>query len=255
MPCVGVAKEKYRMDWVYLSPHLDDAALSLGGLIWEQVQAGQQVSIWTICAGDPPPGDLSPFAESLHTRWKVGREAIQIRRAEDVESCKRLGADYCHFDIPDCIYRRSPKTGKHLYDSEEALWIPVHPEENILIETIKKNIRSTLPKEARLVCPLTIGDHIDHRLTRAAAEGLGIPLVYYAEYPYICDEDQSVLPENLQSTVSFVSPAGLRAWQDAVEAHGSQISTFWTNLEDMRLGIQEYYQKMGGIHLWSKNRT
>ena len=243
------------MDWVYLSPHLDDVALSLGGLIWEQTQAGQQVSIWTICAGNPPPGNFSPFAESLHLRWKVGREAIQIRRAEDIESCKCLGVDYRHFDVPDCIYRRSPKTGKHLYDSEEALWIPVHPEEKILIESIKKNIKSTLPQKARLVCPLTIGDHVDHRLTRTVAEGLGIPLDYYAEYPYVCDEDASSLTASYQSTVSHVSPGGLQAWQEAVEAHGSQISTFWASLDDMRLGIQEYYDEMEGIHLWSKNRT
>jgi hypothetical protein len=50
--------------------------------------------------------------------------------------------------------------------------------------------------------------------------------------------------------VSHLSPAALLAWQDAIEAHGSQISTFWASLEDMRLGIQEYYRKMGGVHLW-----
>jgi hypothetical protein len=35
------------MRWIYLSPHLDDAALSAGGLIYEQTQAGIQVEIWT----------------------------------------------------------------------------------------------------------------------------------------------------------------------------------------------------------------
>jgi LmbE family N-acetylglucosaminyl deacetylase len=243
------------MDWIYLSPHLDDAALSLGGLIWEQTQAGQRVSIWTICAGDPPSGDFSPFAESLHARWGIGWEAIQVRRAEDIQSCRRLGAAYHHFDVPDCIYRRSPKTGNPLYASEEALWVPVHADEKVLIDKIKKDLLTTLPKGAKLVCPLTIGDHVDHRLTRAAAEKLGIPLDYYAEYPYVCDDDVPQLTANYQSTVSYVSPAGLLAWQDAIEAHRSQISTFWASLEEMRLGIQEYYQKMGGVHLWSKNRT
>jgi len=42
------------MHWIYLSPHLDDAVLSCGGIIWQQVQSGHQVEIWTICAADPP---------------------------------------------------------------------------------------------------------------------------------------------------------------------------------------------------------
>ena len=118
------------MEWIYLSPHFDDVALSVGGLLWEQSRAGEQASIWTVCGAGPPPGDYSPFAESLHTRWKTGTEAIQTRRAEDVKACQYLGANFMHFDIPDCIYRRSPKTGEHLYASEESLWIPVHSDED-----------------------------------------------------------------------------------------------------------------------------
>ncbi|MBA4379671.1 MAG: PIG-L family deacetylase, partial [Anaerolinea sp.] len=57
------------MRWIYISPHLDDAVLSCGGLIWEQSHAGTQVEIWTVCTGDPPEGPLSPFAEVLHAEW------------------------------------------------------------------------------------------------------------------------------------------------------------------------------------------
>ena len=68
------------MHWIYLSPHLDDAVLSCGGLIWEQVQLGERVEIWTIFAGDPPAEMLTPFAEELHTRWGCGLNAVEIRR-------------------------------------------------------------------------------------------------------------------------------------------------------------------------------
>jgi len=53
------------MNWIYISPHLDDVAFSSGGLVWEQSNAGEQVGIWTIFAGDPPVGPLSDFAEKL----------------------------------------------------------------------------------------------------------------------------------------------------------------------------------------------
>ena len=68
------------MEWIYLSPHFDDVALSCGGLLWEQAQAGEGASVWTICAGEVPAGQLSPFAQSLHERWEKGQGAAVQRR-------------------------------------------------------------------------------------------------------------------------------------------------------------------------------
>jgi LmbE family N-acetylglucosaminyl deacetylase len=240
------------MDWIYFSPHLDDVALSLGGLVWEQTQAGQAVSIWTICAGDSPPGQFSPFAQSLHTRWEVGREASAQRRAEDIESCRRLGAGYYHFNIPDCIYRRSPLTGEHLYASEDALWTPVHPDEGELVAALSRTIREMLPSPVKLVCPLTIGNHVDHRLTRAAVEGVGAALIYYAEYPYVLDVDFSMIVAGFKSSLHTLTHGGLLAWQDAIAAHRSQLSTFWKSPDEMRNAILSYYNAMGGIWLGNK---
>jgi LmbE family N-acetylglucosaminyl deacetylase len=239
-----------RMEWIYLSPHLDDVALSVGGLLWEQSQTGERISVWTICGGDPPPGSYSPFAESLHTRWETGAEAMEARRVEDIEACQRLGAESVHFEIPDCIYRKSLKTGAHLYDSEEALWIPVHPDEKVLIAQLAKILQAKIPSGANVVCPLTLGNHVDHRLTRAAVERLGIPLWYYADYPYLLETENMKALEKLQSNVIPISPEGLLAWQDSVAAYGSQISTFWRNLGEMRSAIQIYSQKMGGVKLF-----
>ena len=72
------------IDALYLSPHLDDAVYSCGGLIYQQTQAGQRVLVMTTCAGLPPSGPLSPFAEALHTRWQVSAtNAVTTRRTED----------------------------------------------------------------------------------------------------------------------------------------------------------------------------
>ena len=106
------------MEWVYLSPHFDDVSFSCGGLVWEQAQTGMQVSVWTICAGDPLPGPLPPFAEKLHARWDIGQAAVRERRAEDKASCQVLGAVAQHFNIPDCIYRRSAVDGLPYYPDE-----------------------------------------------------------------------------------------------------------------------------------------
>jgi len=239
------------MNWVYLSPHFDDVALSVGGLLWEQSTSGERVSVWTICGGDPPPGSLSSFAAALHTRWETGVDSISIRRVEDIESCRLLGAEAVHFSIPDCIYRRSPKNGEHLYASEEALWIPVHPDEKVLVTQIAAEMAKKLHSNAQVVCPLSLGNHVDHRLTRMAAEMLGLPMLFYADYPYVLETDNLKALENHPSTQSTISPKALLAWQRAIAAHQSQISTFWTNLDDMKGAIREYSLLMDGIKLFN----
>ncbi len=98
---------------------------------------------------------------------------------------------------------------------------------------------------------------MDHLLTRAAAEKLGIPLWYYADYPYVerIDAKDKMLFEGLESTLHPISEAGLRAWQEAVAAHASQISTFWLNEETMKEAIQKYLHRLGGIPLWRRAKV
>ena len=245
------------MEWIYISPHLDDVALSLGGLLWEQSKAGWNVSIWTICAGDPPPGEFSPFAQSLHERWKTGHLAMERRRKEDIDSCAILNSQYHHFSIPDCIYRRSLLTGEYLYESEDDLWSQVHPDELQLIDQLGQLLNEMLPTRANIVCPIALGNHVDHLLTRMTVEDITLispqnhqwNFYYYADFPYVLDIDLDSGIKGLNYTFHQISTNGIVAWQEAISSHQSQISTFWSNTKEMRYAIQSYYDQMGGIWL------
>ncbi|HAL15583.1 MAG TPA: hypothetical protein DCP32_02165 [Anaerolineaceae bacterium] len=242
-----------RMQWIFLSPHLDDAALSCGGLIAERTRKGDPVEIWTICAGDPPPGPLPAFAQSLHKRWGTRRAAAATRRLEDQQSCQRLGAVARHFAIPDCIYRRIPLTGNPLISTNEDLFQPFPDSQRSLVDSLRDQLANALPLKAQIVCPLALGNHIDHQLVRRVAEQLDRPLLYYADYPYTVqasnDLAQSIHPD-WQTFTQAISPSGLRAWQAAVAAHSSQISTFWDSVSEMEVAIQSYYEAGGGCKLW-----
>jgi hypothetical protein len=50
-----------------------------------------------------------------------------------------------------------------------------------------------------------------------------------------------------------LSAAGLKAWQDAVAAHASQISTFWADELVMRMAIAEYAAQERAVCLWQKS--
>jgi len=256
------------MDWIYLSPHFDDAALSCGGLIWEQSQSGISASIWTVCAGIVPDGPLSPFAIELQQRWQASRaaedgvgrstggEMVELRQAEDIASCSLLRADYRHFEIPDCIYRFvefRPGERTYLYDSRAALFGALQPSEGSLVEKLATLLSDNIPAETRLACPLGLGNHVDHQLTRLAAERVGRELWYYADFPYTradAHQLEQLAVNGWQLTTHPVSPAGLAAWQKSIAAHRSQISSFWPNLEAMEGEVREYCEANGGVRLW-----
>jgi LmbE family N-acetylglucosaminyl deacetylase len=240
------------MEWIYLSPHFDDVALSCGGLVWEQVKSGERVSIWTICAAEPPSGPVSPFARSLHARWDTDQGAVSTRREEDRLSSQRMGAATRYFSIPDAIYRRSPIDGSFMYTSDLDLFADLHPQDAELVQNLRSEFSTALPQDCELVCPLTLGGHVDHRLVRLAAEGLDRPLWYYADYPYAVQtaDDQDWIPVGMRSLIFPVSETGFLAWVEAVAAHASQISTFWSDLGQMRSAIQTYWQQFEGVRLW-----
>jgi LmbE family N-acetylglucosaminyl deacetylase len=243
------------MKWIYLSPHLDDAVLSCGGLIWEQVKSGLVVEIWTICAGFPPPTPLSQVAQALHDRWQTPaslREGVATRRAEDVLACRRLGAEPLHFDIPDCVYRRLPG-GEPVVVEDQGMFAPIHPGEAYLVAEVFGQIKSNLPAQTCLVSPMTVGGHMDHRIVRAAAERLGQRLLYYADYPYAAQHPQELAAALVSFSRDYsltVSQAGLQAWQDSVAAYHSQISTFWAGRTDLDAKVKAYWQEGMGNFLW-----
>jgi LmbE family N-acetylglucosaminyl deacetylase len=248
------------MRWIYLSPHFDDVVLSCGGMVWEQVQAGQSVEVWTICAGQPPAeAPYSDFAQSLHARWQTGPEASLVRRAEDEAAAQVLGVRTVYYDLPDCIYRRLPD-GSFLVNGEDDLWQPLHPQEVGVAAELANWLKANLCRDDILVSPMTLGSHVDHHLVRAAAEtaaaAAGCRLAYYADYPYAVRQPEALramLQPTWQELCMPVSTAGLAGWQQAIAQHVSQISTFWSGLAEMCAAVESYWRAGGGTCLWQQS--
>ena len=244
------------MKHIFLSPHFDDAALSCGGLIWDLALSGAELEVWTICAGLPPSPELSDFAAEMHARWQLSVEqAVQARREEDAAAMARLNAPARYFTVPDAIYRRHPKTGEFLYTSGEELFGGLDPGDAPTVRLLAGTLAEALPGgEARLIAPLTVGNHVDHQLVRAAAEELAVPVAYYPDYPYSrehSDQDIAALaPAGYRPRAYPVSPDGLAAWQDSTAAYVSQISTFWASEAALRDEIDAHCTRFQGVTLW-----
>lgn len=176
----------------YLSPHLDDAALSCGGLIALQTQRGEPVSVVTLFAGVPrlTEAEFSPYAQKQHAKWALKpQEVVQVRREEDRRALNLLSAQVIHWQYYDAIYRATANQ-EFLYTDHQKLFGPIHPDEQTLIEQLTDQIAQLCypSSEVILYAPLQVGGHVDHLIARECAIRLlsrGAQVMFYEDFPYV----------------------------------------------------------------------
>lgn len=242
---------------IFLSPHPDDAVLSCGGWIYQLAQDGARPIVMTIFGGDRPgSAPLSAFARSLHQRWQLDDDAPARRRDEDRAACDRLGCYLIQLPFADAVYRVD-ETGRPRYDSEEAIFAEVRDRE--LIDRVANAVHSRVERlnssgsVARLYIPLTAGKHVDHIITRLAAEQLPTELIYYEDYPYaerpeyltqVWEHTGSTADDWVSETIGL-SEGALQAKCEAFGQHRSQISTFFRDDDEVRQRLRAYAEFVG----------
>jgi LmbE family N-acetylglucosaminyl deacetylase len=240
---------------LYLSPHLDDAIFSCGGLMAMQDARGEPVSILTVFAGDPPDWRISPFAAELHARWGKSGPPIAVRRAEDRLAAGRIGASIVHLDFPEAIYRKSAEDDI-FYPDVEAIFGPIDPQDAATVEEVASALHTVVVEDAIIYCPLGIGGHVDHRILRQAAEMLCRPLTYYREFPYATRG--GIIPEDLGEPVGIwrlhaLTEEVLENWAGAIGEYGTQLSTFWSDEQSLFEELHNLLDERGGILLLESN--
>ena len=246
------------MEYIFISPHLDDISLSCGGIVHQLTKYGDRVQIWTIFAGDPPSSDYPDFALSLHKRWKLDQDIVKIRRIEDLISCEMLGAIACHFQYSDCIYRKF-KDGQPVVQKESDLYRKISGNQRLLVNKISRELNQKLEYGQILVAPLSIGNHLDHQIVKKSVGLLkNKTIYYYTDYPYNLTSDvviQTMIPENYIRKSFTLENDDIIAWHKSVSAYRSQISTFWSDVNEMEQKIINYAMDDGGSHLWIPSIT
>ena len=240
------------MRWIYLSPHLDDAVLSAGGLISDQSRAGIPVEIWTFMCGYAPEEDVSPFAQLLHSMWgfSSAEETTRMRREEDKQAAAMVGAKVLHFDFLDCIYRRGAG-GEWLYSD---VFMPPSPEDADIPARIAETISSRLEPDDVLVCQLAVGSHVDHVLVRQGAELLERSLRYDIDVPYIFYKPEELSPKSagMKESVHPVTEEGLNSWKEAILEYKSQLPGLgeaFDTPEKAQRSIHSFWEPYKGMRL------
>lgn len=258
---------------VYLSPHLDDAALSCGGTIWEQTQAGGRVVVIDVFAGIPDYHRLSAFAREKHAVWGSPEDVVAARQAEDRAAMAQLGAEGVYWDYLDAIYRLDGT--RVLYPDKAGIFGEVDPADSALHNRIAADVEVVLNEAGGATCcaPLAIGHHVDHQMVRDVGLALaerGRPVLFYEDFPYVWWEMASALggrgqadriegsPEEeppfrpaspladgWRPTIHSVDVASKIA---AVACYTSQVADLFDSLEAMAEAVRTYARSVGGDH-------
>ena len=234
------------------SPHLDDAALSVGALLAGLVGLGTEVHVVTLFAG-PPQESLSPVAHAFHHSCGLPHDAtaVVVRRCEDLEAMRMLGARAHHAGLLDALYRRR-RDGQWLCDHDQAMFDATSPEEGITAA-----VRSSVERFRELVMPdfiitcAAIGGHTDHVLARTAvtavAEMTETKFLLWEDLPYAIG---TRLSQDIGKPMRMpVSPVDWVCKREAVARYASQTRMLWPDRGDWAKALRDHALDRGAGQL------
>jgi LmbE family N-acetylglucosaminyl deacetylase len=240
---------------LFVSPHLDDVALSCGGLVARLVSRGEPVTIATACTADAPADQpLSEPAQHEHRQWRLGDRPYRSRRKEDVRACASLGAQAEHLGLLDAVYRRDDG-GAALY-TRDFLGGQVHPHDwGATSAALRDGLRPHLAKAGPVYSPLAIGSHVDHVVVRRALEDC-VPIArlrYYEDFPYAeraSDIERLPMVGGLSWGLIELTPDEVDARLRAIACYSSQLPVLFGSADAMTQRVRNYVTRAGGERYW-----
>ena len=233
---------------VYLSPHLDDAALSCGGAIARHTSAGARALVVTFCTAAPPAeGPFSDFAAAMHTRWQLAPGvAVTQRLHEDTLALERLGADSYWAGLQDAIYRMPERyTSDDMLFGLPATGDPLRQQLAALIDELHARV-----PQATFYVPLAIGGHVDHRITYEATlvNGWGRSSAFYEDIPYAI-KPGAVEARMAEAQRQFVASsinidATLSRKLGAIASYASQMNELFGGAAAMHEQVTAYHETL-----------
>ena len=239
-------------DYIYISPHLDDVALSCSGTICQQKNQGFKILVITVFAGDPQP-PFSPFVQAYHRAWQASEASpYQIRKDEERKAMAVLGVNYIWFDWLEILYRDLT-----LADGSEIFCEPgnpaIHPLDAPVYATLCQwltDLRQSYP-HAQIVAPLSLGGHRDHRLLfRTSLDVLDHHLLlFYEDFPYATYQTEELaelaqfyhlIPDEVDISLC------LEQRIHVAESYQSQLPAIYFSSDQFLDVIREYTSNLGG---------
>ena len=225
-----------------LSPHIDDAAYGLTLSISRFLNAGIDVTI------------INCFTVTQWTIRFVSKEQeviSRLRKQEDADYNKLLGdkINIINLDITDAPLRKG-----YIFQYK-----PLEPCEWEVVDEIKDYLKKHV--DGLLLCPLAVGDHIDHVICREAVVHLynKLQVLFFEDLPYTQRINEEQLKEHIEKLeeqlqrklVHFTN----RIEETSVDK-AQAIKVYDTQLNDEICNeIIGHMHALNGERLWGEERT
>lgn len=211
---------KNKTPCVFVSPHLDDAIFSAGGLILE-LAGKTDVTIATLFTKHGSSRNTLSAQNFLRiSGYPNSKENLFItRKKEDISACKIAGVNFKHLEFTDALWREKEKVGiigklfgkifpeiNHLYPFYRFNIISGKPakEDMVTASNIKNNLLSLNRElnDAIIFCPIGVGNHVDHIITRNVCAEIFPRAIFWTDFPYHLNSK----PDNNFISKMFLSP-------------------------------------------------
>ncbi len=224
-----------------LGPHCDDIAYSLAGRLISGAESGRHLQLLTIFS----ESRFAPYAPGVTSQAQVSA----LRHAEESNFCAALHLEHARLGLAEAPLRGYPDVDSLFIDSDVLLEDPMVA---CLEQCLRQRIERGVP--ARVFAPLGIGGHVDHRITRAAAQrvfGNVCPLFFYEDLPYAGElapaELDRQLARDAQGLRPLLTPLGdwLSDKLECLAAYASQVAG--KDLES----VVTHAHLIGGERVWT----
>lgn len=248
---------------LFLSPHLDDAILSCGGVMHRLSGQGERVIVVTVMAGEPPGEQFdSPVLRSIRSPWKDSENVFTTRRSEDAQAAQQLGAQVYHLAFTECAFRGAIcGTGERvaLYPQYDSPFLEINEADDARVSLL--NMRLPFEDVTAIYAPLCVDDHVDHRLVRDWALVLtgsqdAPALRFYEEFPHSRSKAalqrahnfyQRQLPAlTMEQAVIPLDEGDVEAKLQAMRCYRSHLNVLWNDVAELDRISREYMLAVGG---------
>ncbi|KAA1188304.1 PIG-L family deacetylase [Photorhabdus heterorhabditis] len=243
---------------LFLSPHLDDAALSAGGLIHKLVLENKKVVILTFFT-EYDKYLTSHDSHSVHNdNINSFMKSYSKRVNEDLAFCNKLSAIPIHGKILDCIYR-TDQCGELIYKDSAMIYSgQVHESDNasdMAQDLINKTLLNYQPDY--IYAPLGIGQHVDHIIINNLVYNIKgsrkFKILLYEDFPYVLGKYPIINPDSLESALlrnnkfnkyAILVDINLKEKMQNILFYESQLGPLFNNKSNLLISLKKYHHSI-----------
>ena len=185
--------EQLKNEKVYvISPHYDDAILSCG-MLMHLLKDNKNITVLNLFTkAHNGPYTISARKFLSEAKFENAVTLFKDRKRTDSKALAMVGVKHIDLDLTDALFRRREKTylGKyfaefdHVYPTYKFHLLKKIAGNDKAVLLLTSKLSKIIPKNAIVIAPYAIGNHVDHVIARQVSESLFSNIIYYTDFPY-----------------------------------------------------------------------